>query len=36
VQAAGDWEAMRMGRVPNDDEFIPLPPTRFKPPEPMS
>ncbi|MDB5752277.1 MAG: hypothetical protein JWP65_2698 [Ramlibacter sp.] len=36
VQAAADWEAMRMGRVPGDDEFIPLPPTRFKPPEPMS
>jgi len=36
VQASADWEAMRMGRVPDDDEFIPLPPTKFKPPEPMS
>jgi hypothetical protein len=36
VAASADWEAMRMGTVPNDPEFIPLPPTRFKPPEPMS
>lgn len=35
-QASEDWEAMRMGRVPGDDEFIPLPPTRFTPPEPRS
>jgi redox-sensitive bicupin YhaK (pirin superfamily) len=35
-QAAADWEADRMGRVPHDDERIPLPPTRFTPPEPMS
>jgi redox-sensitive bicupin YhaK (pirin superfamily) len=34
--ASEDWEAMRMGRVPGDDEFIPLPPTRFTPPEPRS
>jgi redox-sensitive bicupin YhaK (pirin superfamily) len=36
LQAAQDWEADRMGRVAGDDERIPLPPTRFKPPEPMS
>lgn len=36
LQAAADWEAQRMGRVPGDDEFIPLPPTRFTPPEPKS
>ncbi len=36
VQASDDWQAMRMGRVPHDDEFIPLPATPFKPPEPMS
>jgi redox-sensitive bicupin YhaK (pirin superfamily) len=36
LQAADDWEAQRMGRVPGDDEFIPLPPTRFTPPNPLS
>jgi hypothetical protein len=37
LQASADWEAMRMGTVPGDDkEFIPLPPTRFTPPEPLS
>lgn len=36
LQASADWEAMRMGRVPGDDEFIPLPPTCFTPPEPIS
>lgn len=36
LQASADWEDMRMGRVAGDDEFIPLPQTRFKPPEPMS
>lgn len=36
LQAADDWEAMRMGEVPGETEFIPLPPTRFTPPEPMS
>ncbi|HET8745759.1 MAG TPA: pirin family protein [Ramlibacter sp.] len=37
VQASADWEAMRMGTVPGDaEEFIPLPPTRFTPPEPLS
>jgi redox-sensitive bicupin YhaK (pirin superfamily) len=36
LQASEDWEAMRMGRVAGDDEFIPLPPTRFTPPEPLS
>jgi redox-sensitive bicupin YhaK (pirin superfamily) len=36
LRAADDWEAQRMGKVPNDDELIPLPPTRFTPAEPMS
>lgn len=36
VQASADWEAQRMGAVPGDSEFIPLPPTRFTPPEPLS
>ena len=30
VQAAGDWEAQRMGQVPAETEFIPLPPQKFK------
>jgi hypothetical protein len=36
MQAADDWKAMRMGRVPADDELIPLPPVAFTPPEPRS
>ena len=36
LQASADWQAMRMGRVPGDDEFIPLPPTPATPPEPRS
>ena len=37
IAASADWEAMRMGTVPGDEqEFIPLPPTRFTPPEPIS
>jgi redox-sensitive bicupin YhaK (pirin superfamily) len=36
LAASEDWQAMRMGRVPNDDEFIPLPPTPATPPEPRS
>ncbi|HZY19514.1 MAG TPA: pirin family protein [Ramlibacter sp.] len=36
LQASADWEAGRFGRVPGESEFIPLPPTRFTPPEPMS
>lgn len=36
LQASADWEAQRMGEVPGDPEFIPLPPTRFTPPEPRS
>ena len=36
LQAGADWQAMRMGRVPGDDEFIPLPPTPATPPEPRS
>ena len=36
LQASADWEAMRMGTVPGDPEYIPLPPTRFTPPEPLS
>jgi redox-sensitive bicupin YhaK (pirin superfamily) len=29
VQASADWEAQRMGSVPGEHEFIPLPPARF-------
>jgi redox-sensitive bicupin YhaK (pirin superfamily) len=29
VQASADWEAQRMGHVPGEHEFIPLPPARF-------
>ena len=36
IQASEDWEAQRMGHVPGETEFIPLPPTRFTPPEPLS
>jgi redox-sensitive bicupin YhaK (pirin superfamily) len=36
LQASADWEAQRMGAVAGDPEFIPLPPTRFAPPEPIS
>jgi redox-sensitive bicupin YhaK (pirin superfamily) len=36
LSASADWEAMRMGKVAGDDEFIPLPPSRFTPPEPRS
>jgi redox-sensitive bicupin YhaK (pirin superfamily) len=36
IQASADWEAQRMGSVRGDPEFIPLPPTRFTPPEPIS
>ena len=36
LEASAAWEAMRMGTVPGDAEFIPLPPTRFTPPEPRS
>jgi len=36
LQASADWAAMRMGTVAGDPEFIPLPPTRFTPPEPRS
>lgn len=36
VQAGAAWAAQRMGRVPGDDEFIPLPPTPYTPPEPIS
>ncbi|MES2786857.1 MAG: pirin family protein [Pseudomonadota bacterium] len=36
IQASEDWAAQRMGQVPGDPEFIPLPPTRFTPPEPLS
>jgi hypothetical protein len=31
LQAADDWEAQRMGKVPGDDELIPLPEHRFNP-----
>ncbi|MBI5277326.1 MAG: pirin family protein [Burkholderiales bacterium] len=36
VQASADWEAQRMGQVPGETEFIPLPATQFTPPEPLS
>ena len=36
LRASADWQAQRMGKVAGDDEFIPLPPTRFAPPEPIS
>ncbi|CAA9425994.1 MAG: Pirin [uncultured Ramlibacter sp.] len=36
LQASEDWEAQRFGKVPGETEFIPLPPTRFTPPEPIS
>jgi redox-sensitive bicupin YhaK (pirin superfamily) len=36
LQAGEDWATQRMGRVPDDDEFIPLPPTPLTPPEPRS
>jgi len=36
VQAGEDWKAQRMGTVPGDSEFIPLPPTPFTPAEPRS
>ena len=35
LRASADWQAQRMGQVPGDSEFIPLPPTRFAPPEPI-
>lgn len=31
VQAADDWEAQRLGQVPGETEFIPLPERRFVP-----
>jgi redox-sensitive bicupin YhaK (pirin superfamily) len=36
IEASAAWEAQRMGQVPGEHEFIPLPPTRFTPPEPLS
>jgi redox-sensitive bicupin YhaK (pirin superfamily) len=36
LQASADWEAQRMGGIAGDPEFIPLPPTRFASPEPIS
>jgi redox-sensitive bicupin YhaK (pirin superfamily) len=36
LQASDDWAAQRFDAVPGETEFIPLPPTPFKPPEPMS
>jgi len=36
LQASADWEAQRMGGIAGDPEFIPLPPTRFAPREPIS
>lgn len=31
AQAADDWQAQRLGQVPGETEFIPLPETRFLP-----
>jgi redox-sensitive bicupin YhaK (pirin superfamily) len=36
LRASADWQAQRMGQVPGEHEFIPLPPTPFAPPEPIS
>jgi redox-sensitive bicupin YhaK (pirin superfamily) len=36
LQASEDWAAQRFAFVPGETEFIPLPPTRFTPPEPLS
>jgi redox-sensitive bicupin YhaK (pirin superfamily) len=36
LQASADWEAQRMGHIPGETEFIPLPPTPYTPPEPIS
>ena len=36
LQASADWDAQRFPKVPGETEFIPLPPTRFTPPEPVS
>jgi redox-sensitive bicupin YhaK (pirin superfamily) len=36
LAASADWEAGRFPPVPGETEFIPLPPTHFTPPEPVS
>lgn len=36
LQASEDWGQQRFPFVPGESEFIPLPPTRFTPPEPLS
>ncbi len=36
LQASDDWAAQRFPAVPGETEFIPLPPTRFTAPEPLS
>ncbi|HMA09723.1 MAG TPA: pirin family protein [Ramlibacter sp.] len=36
LQASEDWSAQRMGQIPGEHEYIPLPPTPLKPSEPMS
>jgi redox-sensitive bicupin YhaK (pirin superfamily) len=36
LRASADWQAQRMGQVPGETEFIPLPARRFTPPEPIS
>lgn len=36
LQASDEWAAQRFPPVPGESEFIPLPPTRFTPPEPLS
>ena len=36
AQASADWAAQRMGGVPGENDFIPLPARPFTPPEPIS
>lgn len=36
IEASADWEAQRFASVPGESEFIPLPLSRFTPPEPQS
>ena len=31
VRASRDWDAQKMGRIPGETEFIPLPERRFEP-----
>jgi redox-sensitive bicupin YhaK (pirin superfamily) len=36
LHASQEWDAQRMGQVPGEHDFIPLPPTPFTAPEPRS